>query len=142
MRSQSIIRAVLFSAAFAFPPSAALAQKSADTLRISVSSPMQNLDTHMDPHVTSRFFSKTVFDNLVGFDIVNKKYVPLLATSWTRIGPKTMEFTLREDVKWHDGKPFTADDVVYTINWMRAPKTRFRFKFQYGFLKNAEKIGP
>ncbi|MCC2098454.1 MAG: hypothetical protein KDJ29_16280, partial [Hyphomicrobiales bacterium] len=119
----------------------AFAQKSADTLRISVSSPMQNLDTHMDPHVTSRFFSKTVFDNLVGFDPVNRKYTPLLAKSWKRIDPKTMEFTLREDVTWHDGAKFDADDVVYTINWMRDPKTRFRFKFQYGFIKNAEKTG-
>ncbi len=120
----------------------ALAQKSKDTLRISVSSPMQNLDTHMDPHVTSRFFSKTVFDNLVAFDPINRRYVPLLATSWKRVDPKTIEFTLRDDVKWHDGKPFTTDDVVYTINWMRAPATRFRFKFQYGFLKSAEKAGP
>ena len=142
MRSQAILCAGVISAALALSSGPALAQKSADTIRISVSSPMQNLDTHMDPHVTSRFFSKTVFDNLVAFDPVNKKYVPLLATSWKRVDPKTMEFALREDVKWHDGKPFTADDVVYTINWMRAPKTRFRFKFQYGFLKSAEKIGP
>lgn len=122
--------------------SPALAQKSADTARISVSSPMQNVDTHMDPHVTSRFFSKAVFDNLVGFDRIRKKFTPLLAKSWKRIDPKTMEYTLREDVKWHDGEKFDADDVVYTINWMRDPKTRFRFKFQYGFIKNAEKIGP
>lgn len=120
----------------------AFAQKSKETMRISVSSPMQNLDTHMDPHVTSRFFSKSVFDNLVAFDPVNRRYVPLLATAWKRIDPKTIEFTLREDVRWHDGKPFSADDVVYTINWMRAPATRFRFKFQYGFIKGAEKIAP
>ena len=91
--------------------SPAIAQRSAYTARISVSSPMQNVDTHMDPHVTSRFFSKAVFDNFVGLDPIRKKYTSLLAKSWKRIDPKTMEYSLREDVKWHDGEAFDADDV-------------------------------
>jgi peptide/nickel transport system substrate-binding protein len=32
----------------------------------------------------------------------------------------TWEVKLREDVKWHDGEPFTADDVVFTYNWLKA----------------------
>jgi len=120
----------------------ALAQRAQDTVRIAVTSPIQNLDTHMDPHVTSRFFSRAVFDHLVAFDAAAGKFVPMLATAWRRIDATTMEFDLREDVTWHDGAPFTADDVVYTINWMRHPDTRFRFKFQYSFIKEAQKVGP
>ncbi len=41
---------------------------------------------------------------------------PLLAKSWT-ISPDGREyvFSLQEGVKWHDGQPFTADDVVFSI---------------------------
>lgn len=42
---------------------------------------------------------------------------PLLAQSWDmEDGGKAFVFHLREGVKWHDGQPFTADDVVYTFN--------------------------
>ena len=44
------------------------------------------------------------------------KLEPLLATEWKQPDPTTIEFTLRPGVKFHDGSPFTADDVVYTIN--------------------------
>ena len=50
--------------------------------------------------------------------------VPELATSWdTSPDGKTYTFHLRNDVKWHDGEPFTADDVVWTYNTLCNPKT-------------------
>ena len=49
---------------------------------------------------------------------------PRLATSWKSVGtPKTWEFKLRQGVQWHDGKPFTADDVVYTMDLLTNPKS-------------------
>jgi peptide/nickel transport system substrate-binding protein len=44
---------------------------------------------------------------------------PGLATSWKAIDDTTWEFKLRPGVKWHDGSPFTADDVIFTVG--RAP---------------------
>jgi peptide/nickel transport system substrate-binding protein len=56
-----------------------------------------------------------IFEGLVWLD---RNYVPQpsLATSWT-VTPdaKTYTFTLRDGVTWHDGKPFTAEDVVFTF---------------------------
>jgi peptide/nickel transport system substrate-binding protein len=47
---------------------------------------------------------------------------PLLAKSWdVEEGGKAFVFHLREGVKWHDGQPFTADDVVYTFNIFANP---------------------
>ena len=47
-------------------------------------------------------------------------FQPSLAESWKNIDPNTWEVKLRQNVKFHDGSPFTADDVVFSIE--RAPK--------------------
>ena len=48
---------------------------------------------------------------------------PMLAESWeTTDGGKTYTFKLRPNVKWHDGKPFTAKDVVFSLNLYANPK--------------------
>ncbi len=45
---------------------------------------------------------------------------PWLATSWSwSNGDKSLSFTLRKNVTWSDGKPFTSADVVYTFNLMK-----------------------
>jgi peptide/nickel transport system substrate-binding protein len=48
---------------------------------------------------------------------------PKLATSWHALAPNHWRFKLRQGVKWHNGKPFTADDVVYTFDLLTNPKT-------------------
>ena len=49
------------------------------------------------------------------------KLEPLLATEWKMPDATTIDFTLRPGVKFHDGSPFTADDVVYTRQSRRRP---------------------
>jgi peptide/nickel transport system substrate-binding protein len=65
----------------------------------------------------------TIFSGLLK---INEKLelVPDLAESY-QISPdgKTYTFKLRKNVTWHDGKPFTADDVVFTFNTIINPKT-------------------
>ncbi|TPK59112.1 ABC transporter substrate-binding protein [Mesorhizobium sp. B2-4-19] len=48
--------------------------------------------------------------------------LPDLATSWKLIDPGTLEFELRKDVKFHDGKPFAAEDVKATFEYASDPK--------------------
>ncbi|MBI3452250.1 MAG: ABC transporter substrate-binding protein [Rhodospirillales bacterium] len=52
-----------------------------------------------------------IFEALVALD-GNLAVMPALATGWRRLNPTTWEFTLRRDVKFHDGSEFTADDVI------------------------------
>lgn len=49
---------------------------------------------------------------------------PALAIAWRRLDPLTMEFDLREGVRFHNGDPFTADDVVATMRAQRDPANR------------------
>jgi peptide/nickel transport system substrate-binding protein len=60
----------------------------------------------------------TVFNTLINVDADSKTVVPSLADSW-EISEDGTEYTfnLNPDATWHDGTPFTADDVIFTINW-------------------------
>ncbi|MBI3448106.1 MAG: hypothetical protein HY049_04180 [Acidobacteria bacterium] len=65
-----------------------------------------------------------VGDSLLAYDR-DLAVVPRLASSY-ELAPdgRTLTFHLRKGVRWHDGKPFTADDVLYTIRQIRAPGAR------------------
>jgi peptide/nickel transport system substrate-binding protein len=78
--------------------------------------------TAMDPHFhnlgPNNSLLSHMFDALVLQD-ENQTLVPGLAVSWRAVDDTTWEFKLRENVKFHDGTPFTADDVLFTFE--RAP---------------------
>ena len=88
-----------------------------------------------------------VFNNLVVFDPHKPQnslegVVPDLATSWTWSDDgKKLSFVLRQGVKWHDGKPFTAADVKCTWDLL-ADKTEETFKvnFRKGWYANVEGV--
>ncbi|MFZ0826228.1 MAG: ABC transporter substrate-binding protein [Verrucomicrobiia bacterium] len=58
-----------------------------------------------------------LFASLLGFDSAKQEVEPGLAESWS-VAPdnKTWTFKLRKDLRWSDGEPITADDVVFTVN--------------------------
>ncbi|MFD1570629.1 ABC transporter substrate-binding protein [Halorubrum laminariae] len=61
-------------------------------------------------------FTSLLYDRLVLVD--DGEVVPWLATDWERIGPETVEVSLR-DASWHDGEPLTAADVAFTYEFLR-----------------------
>lgn len=85
---------------------------------------------------------KTLFNTLVRFsekDGVTP--VPDLAESWTS-SPDAKEWTfkLRKDVKWHDGKPLVADDVVFTFKAIQDPKIGSRWRTSIAALDKVEAV--
>ncbi len=78
--------------------------------------------TSMDPHFhnlgPNNALSSHIFSPLILQD-EKQNLIPGLATSWKAIDDTTWEFKLRPGVKFHDGTPFTADDVIFTFE--RAP---------------------
>lgn len=69
--------------------------------------------------------------------------VPDLAVSWQG-SPDLTEYTfkLRDDVKWHDGKPFTADDVKFTIDAMLNPKVNGAEAGNISSIKETQVVDP
>ena len=84
-----------------------------------VSIGLQAAITSMDPHYHNLSPNNSmmlhVFEPLIMRD-ANQKLVPGLATSWKALDDLTWEFKLRKNVRFHDGSPFTAEDVVFTLN--------------------------
>ena len=120
----------------------AFANKADDTLRIAVTDWWGTLDPYQFPLDEAAVFYQTVYETLVRFDERKQEYVPRLAKSWKRIDDKTLEFQLREDVKFHNGDKFDADDVVSIVNYAIDPKYPMRHKDVYDWVAKAEKVGP
>lgn len=64
-----------------------------------------------------------VYDRLVAPSPYAADPEPWLATEVRQVDPLTWEVSLRNDVAWHDGRPFTARDVAFTIDWMKTVKS-------------------
>jgi len=83
-----------------------------------VSIGLQAAVTSIDPHYhnlsPNNSLSRHIFEALIRVD-ANQKLIPGLATSWRAVDDLTWEFKLRNNVKWHDGTPFTAEDVAFTL---------------------------
>ena len=82
-----------------------------------------NEQVSMDPQFArtgnNQYTAQHIFDRLVDVD-ENLRAGPGLAVSWRNIDPLTWEVKLRPNVKFHDGSPFTAEDVVFSL---RRPPT-------------------
>ena len=84
------------------------------TLRVANQGDAQSMDPHSLNEALQLGFMSNVYEPLIGRD---KKLglVPALATKWTQPSPTVWRFELRKGVTFHDGSPFTADDVVFSF---------------------------
>jgi len=104
--------------ALAAPP--ALAEKAGGILRLQHRDSPPSMSIHEEATISTSMPMMGVFNNLVMFNSKEKQnkmdnIVPDLAESWSWDASKTkLTFKLRQGVKWHDGKPFTAKDVQCT----------------------------
>jgi len=86
----------------------------AQTLRWASQGDLQTADPHSQNESMTNMMNGQVYEKLVrrGKDL---SIGPGLATEWSNPDPLTWRFKLRPGVKFHDGTPFTADDVVFSI---------------------------
>ena len=83
-----------------------------------------------------------IYNGLVTFD-KDLKVVPELAESWTFSADcRRLTFRLRDDVRWHDGKAFTADDVLFTHAAMVHPKTPTPYREDFEAIEKIEATDP
>lgn len=86
----------------------------ATELRLGVSAAPSSLDPHFHNLLANNMTLQHVFEPLTWED-TDGRMTPKLAASWRSVDDTTWEFTLRPDARFHDGTPFTAEDVAFTL---------------------------
>lgn len=119
---------------------AAFAGKSDDTARIALAGEVGSLDYYFDSSREGLITSMQIFDGLVYKDPKSGEFKGNLAESWERIDDATLEFKLREGVKFSNGEPFNADDVVFTVNYIVDPATNAVVYDKVKWIESAEKV--
>lgn len=89
-----------------------------DTIVWAQSGDINSLDFHVGKQYLSYGVTCNIFDTLVSWDADNN-VIPILATEWEFLDEDSIQFKLREGVTFHDGEPFTAEDVKYTYERAR-----------------------
>lgn len=133
------MRATILFLILALLSPAAHAQKAADRLRVVWRDAIAVIDPYYNTQRTGLVLAIHVWDTLIYRDPETLRLKPLLATSWKYVDDTTLEFTLRPGVTFHDGSPFTADDVAYTVNTLLTDP-RVSVPSNYAFLAGAEAI--
>ncbi len=90
-------------------------------LRVGLGSTVTAIDPLFYVIGSNSALARNVFDALINQDD-QQRLIPALATAWRAIDDTTWEFTLRQGVTFHDGTPFTAEDVAASIR--RIPNIR------------------
>ena len=88
------------------------------TLVFLIDSSPANLDPRVGTDAQSEHIDELLFDGLVARDR-SFHFAPALAQSWDQPDPRTLVFHLRDGIRFHDGRPLTGRDVVWTIDSMR-----------------------
>src|SRR6476660_668724 len=96
------------------------------------------LSTIATSAVPVAIISTKIYESLLSYEGAALTPKPSLAESWTvSDDKKTYTFKLRRDVKWHDGKPFTAEDVVFSVEKIVRPYSS-RGKVYFGDVASLE----
>jgi len=93
----------------------------ATTLRWAAQNDILTLDPHSQNHATTNAILMHSYEGLTRY---NQKFEvePALATKWTMTSPTLVRFELRKGVKFADGSPFTADDVIFSFGRIKQPQ--------------------
>jgi peptide/nickel transport system substrate-binding protein len=91
------------------------------TLKWAAQNDILTLDPHSQNHSTTHSLLQHTFEGLTRYT-KDFQPEPCLATSWQQVSPTQWRFNLRKGVKFHDGSPFTADDVVFSFNRILQPQ--------------------
>jgi peptide/nickel transport system substrate-binding protein len=118
----------------------ALAGKKDDTIRFAYDQAPESVDPFFNNVRIGVIIGANVWDTLVTLDPKTNQYKGNLAKSWKQIDDKTIEFDLREGVKFHNGEEFDADSVVYTLNFVADPANKVTTQANVNWIEKATKL--
>ncbi|RVU45448.1 ABC transporter substrate-binding protein [Rubrivivax rivuli] len=114
MKLHALVAAAAVTLALALPAHA-------QTVRWAAQNDILTMDPHSQNHATTNTVLAHAYEGLTRYS-ATYEIEPSLATKWTFISPTQVRFELRKGVKFHDGSPFTADDVVFSFGRIKQPQ--------------------
>jgi len=137
-----MINAVLVTLVFALAAvQPVYASKKNDTLVVAFVREILNLDYMQTTKREYIILSDLIDETLFHIDSTTFKIVPNLATSYNYTDEKTIDVVLRQDVTFHDGSKMTADDIVYTYQYVIEDTANKPHKTTVRWLESVEKTG-
>lgn len=112
-----------------------------DTLTIDMPNDAATLDPQLQWDTDSYSVYRNIFDNLVTRDTAGH-IVPQVARAWHYANDTTLVFDLRTDIRFQDGTPLTAADVVFSVERIIAPAFHSPQLSQFDQIASAEVTGP
>ena len=114
----------------------------ADTLIVGLGGGPANLNPIGAGQTTQLYaYWRAIFDTLIWTDH-NHNYIPRLATSWKAVGDTTWEFALRKNVQFHNGEPFDATSVKFTMDQILDPNNLATIRASLSGVKAVEIVDP
>lgn len=117
------------------------AQAAKDRLVVDLVNEPSSLDPQVQWNPDSYYVYRNVFDNLLTRDDAGA-IVPQIATKWSYASDTEIDFDLRSDVVFHDGKPLTADDVVFSVRRITDPAFSSPQLGQFNKIVSATAVSP
>ncbi|MEU9205356.1 ABC transporter substrate-binding protein [Streptomyces sp. NPDC048332] len=111
-----------------------------DTLTLALPSSLSSLDVGRESGVLNYLVAVLAQESLLSVD-PSGKLGPGLASSWKQPDARTYVYTLRRGVTFTDGTPFTADDVVASIDAIRDPKNGSALGYAYAGVESVKSTG-
>ena len=118
----------------------AVAARQDNTIRFAYDQAPENIDHFFNNVRIVVIIGQHVWDTLVYRDPNTREYKGQLASAWRQIDDRTLEFDLRQGIKFHNGEEFDADDVVYTLNFVSKPENKSVTQQNVNWIDRAEKV--
>ena len=112
----------------------------ASTLHLSISANPARINPIIATDSGSSEIAGFIFNGLVKYDKDGKEIIGDLAESYRFENNTTLIFTLKRNVKWHDGKPFGAEDVIFTYNMIHSPSVVSPYASTFRMVKSVEAL--
>ena len=108
----------------------------ADTIVMALGLDQDTMDPHMHFQRVGILMNINMYDSLLHKN-TKLEYEPSLATVWKALNDTTWEFKLRQGVKFHNGDPFSAEDVKFSFDRVLDPNTKSP---QYGNIRGIKEV--
>lgn len=124
-------------------PGRAWGQAGSEVLTIAQSNDLLSFDPANHGNNSTESGLINIYDYLVRKEFADGQmsFVPNLATSWSSEDLVRWVFELRDDVTWHDGTPFTAEDVKFTVERTQGD-TALRNSSKFSTIEQVNVLGP